>query len=80
MTNAQSQAGAKRIIYQIVKGILISLAMAIAVYVFLGFFSGIASSTRFTASLAFLAFGLLSTIVIGINAYLSHKGSSTPES
>lgn len=75
--NSQSQSSMKKVIYPIIKGILTSLAMAIAVYVFLGFFSGIASPTRLTASLAFLGFGLLATIVIGLNAYLSHKRPST---
>jgi hypothetical protein len=54
--------------------------MAIAVYAFLGLFSGIASPIRLTAALAFLGFGLLATIVIGVNSYLSHKRPSTPKS
>ena len=57
----------------ILQGILISLAMGIAVYLFLGLFSGIASSTRWWASVAFLAFGLGATTLIGINGYLSRR-------
>ena len=76
--NPEFQSGWKKIIYTVLKCILTSIAMAIAVYVFLGFFSGIASHARLTAALAFLGFGLLATIVIGVNAYLSHKRSSMP--
>lgn len=70
---------AKPILYAVLKGLLISVTMAVAVYLFLLLFPGITSSARMTASLAFLGFGLLSTAVIAINAYLSPKDPTTPQ-
>jgi hypothetical protein len=66
-------ATARTVWSPIVKATLASLGMALGVYLFLGFFSGIESKTRWIASLGFLAFGALGTAIVAINAYLSRK-------
>ena len=74
--NAQSSSTSAKIWSPVFQGILTNLAMAAAVYALLGFFSGVGSSTRWIASLVFLAFGLLVTVVIGVSAYLDRRWDS----
>ena len=77
--DATSQSAVRTVGIAVLKGSLISAAMAVAAYLFLTLFPGITESTRLTASLVFLVFGLVATIIIGVNAYLSRKSSITSD-
>jgi len=57
----------------ILKGAAISAGMAVAAYVFLELFSGITDSMRLIVSLVFLTFGLIATVIVGVNTFLSRK-------
>jgi hypothetical protein len=77
--NATSQSAVRIVGIAVLKGAVISVAMAVAAYLFLKLFSGITESTRLTASLVFLIFGLVATVIIGVNAHLSRKSSTTSD-